>query len=132
LNAGAHRFPRSSRLTNAADFQRVFARPKVSQDRAFRVLSRRNGLPHSRLGLAVSTRVCKQATGRNRLKRLIRESFRKHQGDLGRSGGLDIVVLPSRHAATMCNEELTRALSAHWRRCVEQAAHPERTRGKQP
>ena len=108
-------FPRDHRLTTEHDFRRVFAQPEVSQDRAFRVLSRKNGLAHARLGMAVSTKVCRQATGRNRLKRLIRESFRHHCTQLSAQGGLDLVVLPSRQAATMCNRALSAALVRHWR-----------------
>lgn len=86
------------------------------------MLARANDLDHARLGLAVSTRVCKHAVGRNRIKRLVRESFRAHQYLLGPSrgerGGVDLVVLPTRHAATICNRELMNSLAHHWHRCV--------------
>ncbi len=75
-------------------------------------------MDRARLGLAVSTRVCKQATGRNRLKRLVRESFRRHQELLATGGGVDIVVLPKPLAATMCNRTLSDALEGHWHRCA--------------
>lgn len=122
-------FPRASRLTRQAEFRRVFARPNASQDRWFRVLARDNGLDRSRLGLAVSTRVSKRAVDRNRLKRVVRESFRQHQKWLANrlgtldsgGGGIDIVVLPSRPAASMCNRTLAKALATHWERCAERA-----------
>ena len=101
------------------EFRRVFSRPVVSQDRYFRVLSRGNDLGISRLGMAVSTKVCKRAVGRNRLKRLVRESFRQHEAVQAQGVGLDFVVLPSRSAASICNERLTRALDRHWRFCVD-------------
>ena len=112
-------FTRASRLTNKHEFGRVFARPRVAQDRYFRVLSRRNGLDRSRLDMAVSVKVCKQATGRNRLKRLIRESFRHHQQDLAQHGGRDFVVLPRPLAATICNPTLNDALANLWRRSLK-------------
>ena len=95
------KFPRASRLTSPAEFRRVFQRPLVSQDRYFRVLSRSSELAHARLGLAVSKKVSPRAVDRNRLKRLIRESFRQHQHQLSFQGGLDLVVLPRREAVTI-------------------------------
>ena len=115
-------FSRAARLTNKHEFGRVFARPRVAQDRYFRVLSRSNGLDRSRLGMAVSIKVCKQAPGRNRLKRLIRESFRHHQGDLAKQGGRDFVVLPRPQAATICNPTLNDALAKLWRRSLKDRA----------
>ena len=122
-NTASEAFTRASRLTHEAEFRRVFARPRVSQDRYFRVLGRQNDLAWSRVGLAVSVKVCKRATGRNRIKRLVRESFRKHHATPGRTpagtsaymAGIDMVVLPRPDAATMCNKTLYDALVGHWK-----------------
>ena len=110
------KFPLRARLNTKADFRYVFARPAVSSDRCFRVLSRANGKGYSRLGMAVSRKVCKHATGRNRLKRIIRESFRSHQEILAGGDGHDIVVLPSGRAATICNTALFESLQGHWQK----------------
>lgn len=124
-------FTHASRLTQQAEFRRVFARPRVSQDPYFRVLGRGNGLTRSRLGLAVSVKVSRRAVGRNRLKRLVRESFRRNQAILGQAPGIDIVVLPSRHAATMCNKTLFEALDGHWKQQQRLAGDPqEQQQGK--
>ncbi len=122
MTGGNEQFKRASRLTKADEFRRVFSRSRISQDRCFRVLCRPNDLDRSRLGLAVSKKVCARATGRNRLKRVIRESFRKHQEALAARGGIDIVVLPKKEAATMCNTTLRNALEQHWARCATFAA----------
>jgi ribonuclease P protein component len=108
------KFPPRSRLLSQAQFRYVFARPVVSSDSCFRVLSRVNDLDYCRLGMAVSRKVCKRAKGRNQLKRVIRESFRNHQESLSRRGGHDIVVLPSSQAASICNKALFESLQAHW------------------
>ncbi len=125
-------FPRAARLTTQAEFRRVFAQPRVSQDRCFRMLVRPNELGRARLGLAVSVKVSRRAVGRNRLKRLVRESFRRHAEVLAPAGGIDIVVLPSRDAATMCNPSLTKSLAAHWRRCATLHQGGDRTGSRNP
>lgn len=116
------KFPRQARLTTPADFRHVFAQPEVSRDAWFRILSRANGMAHSRLGLAVSRKACRSAAGRNRLKRLIRESFRVHQVELAANGGRDIVVLPNAQAASICNAKLNGSLQAHWKKIGTRSA----------
>jgi ribonuclease P protein component len=86
------------------------------------VLCRPNELDRWRLGLAVSKKVCARASDRNRLKRVIRESFRRLQEPLVAQGGIDIVVLPKKDAATMSNTALRNALEQHWARCATFAA----------
>lgn len=85
------------RLTHAREFDAVYdARIRKTRGPLW-VFTRPNGLPHHRLGLAVSARLG-GAVLRNRLKRLIRESFRLDQYVLARvaaapdTGGLDIIV----------------------------------------
>jgi len=109
-------FPRESRLTRPAEFQRVFKKPAVSSDRWFKVLARRDGGKRARLGMAVSRQVQKQAVGRNRLKRVIRESFRQHFA--GQGPAVDLVVLPRPESATICNRQLSESLEKHWARVL--------------
>jgi ribonuclease P protein component len=116
---------REARLSGAAQFRFVFSRPEVSRDAYFRVLSRPNDLKHSRLGMAVSLRVCRKAVGRNRLKRIVRESFRMHQSMLSDGCARDIVVLPSPMAATICNRALFQSLRAHWRKMAPPGSDKE-------
>ncbi len=105
-------FPRSARLLHRAEFSRVFHKPEVSSDRYFKVLARYNEGQCSRLGMAVSRQVDKRATVRNRIKRVIRESFRQRVTTSARA--VDMVVLPRRACVTTCNEELFRSLEGHW------------------
>lgn len=108
-------FERRFRLTSKAQYQQVFKSPQVSQDRCFRVLARPNELAYPRLGMAVSTRVSKSAVVRNRLKRLVRESFRHHRTLLSDQGwGVDFVVLPSAGSVGLSNTELRASLTQHW------------------
>jgi ribonuclease P protein component len=111
-------FPRQFRLLNSGDFQQVFKRTEYrSVDQRLTVLARQNDLARARLGLAISKRIIKTAVGRNRVKRLVRESFRQHQQALT---GLDIVVLSRNGAPQASNPELTQALQIHWQRIAKQ------------
>lgn len=124
---GRHAFPRTARLLKPADFNRVFKNSSASSDRYFKVLARPNGSNGSRLGLAVSRKVDKRAVGRNRIKRVARESFRHSFDTLSTAlteppiqgvaaGGLDLVVLPRQLCASICNGQLRQSLDAHWLR----------------
>jgi ribonuclease P protein component len=64
-----------------------------------------------RLGLVVSKKCEKTSVGRNRIKRLIRESFRHHQTQLS---GLDIVVLARPGITKRTNSEIFADLHKHW------------------
>ena len=111
-------FPRQARLLKPADFKRVFKRSLVSSDRMFRVLARRGEGVTARLGMAVSKKVDARACGRNRIKRVIRESFRANHPNAGfpaeDGAGVDYVVLASAAAASADNQALSKSLEKHW------------------
>jgi len=109
-----HRFPRISRLTDAASFGRVFKKARRSRDNMFTVLTTDNHGSPARLGLAIAKKHCKLASSRNRLKRIVRESFRRNRAALA---GLDVVVLnqPATHNAD--NRRLQESLQKHWKQC---------------
>lgn len=111
-------FAGPARLKKPIEFKRVFSRPVVSADRCFKVLARPNDRGGPRLGMAVSRQVDRKATGRNRLKRVIRESFRLYFRD--RRTPVDFVVLPRRESATICNTRLSKSLDGHWERIASQ------------
>jgi len=119
VTAGFHR---RLRLTHKAEFDAVFARAFRSRDACFTVLARRNELEHPRLGLAISRKIARSSVARNRLKRLIRESFRHAQGRLS---GIDLVVMGRPGIAGLANGELFNSLEQHWNRLVKRSA-PQR------
>lgn len=114
----ATRFPfsRNERLPDKAAFSQVFANAHRSRDRHFTILFRRSPNGNARLGMAIAKKNCRLAVARNRLKRIIRESFRRHQATLS---GLDIVVMNNKGAESMSNRELFESLAAHWQRCQQ-------------
>jgi ribonuclease P protein component len=104
-------------MLDAESYGRVFKKAGRSKDKLFTVLYRSNKLQRARLGLAVSKKNCRNATGRNRLKRIVRESFRKHRGKLA---GNDIVVLNQAGTHKADNKALFESLAGHWRRCRDE------------
>jgi ribonuclease P protein component len=84
-------FGRDARLSERRDFQAVFSGSK--RVGRWLILWRRDGPPGraARLGLSVSAKVG-GAVRRNRLKRLLREAFRRRRAEL--PSGLDLVAYP--------------------------------------
>ncbi|HUL12685.1 MAG TPA: ribonuclease P protein component [Methylococcaceae bacterium] len=112
-----HAFPRTHRLGKAADFQSVFEKAQKSADAYLTVLARQSAIGHARLGLAISKKNIPNAADRNRIKRLIRESFRRKQQALG---SLDIVVMARGAARQADRKTLRSALEKHWEILIEQ------------
>jgi ribonuclease P protein component len=113
------RFTPGSRLADAAAFSRVFKKAQRSRDKWFTVLYRANEENEARLGLAIAKKHCHLATGRNRIKRVVRESFRRHRAELA---GLDIVVLNRPEATQADSRLLFTCLEKHWQKCQTTAA----------
>ncbi|WP_295435109.1 ribonuclease P protein component [uncultured Thiodictyon sp.] len=109
--AANRRFEKSSRLREAGQFKRVFAKPQRFDAAGFVVVARANGLGRARLGLAISKRCCARAVDRNKLKRIARESFRAL---VNRLPAVDIVVLCASKAKRLTNPELFSGLDRAW------------------
>ncbi len=93
-----------------------------SADHFFTVLMRENERGCARLGLAVGKKQVPGAVARNRIKRLVRESFRHHSTALE---GFDVVVL-CRSSCRASNEELRRSLAKHWQRLAKRRSRGDR------
>ena len=115
-SAASGRFKRNQRLLTPGDFKRVFAKAERSGDRYWTVLSRRRDAGDARLGLAIAKRVVRQSSARNRLKRIVRESFRR---EASRLPGVDIVVLARRDTVAANNSTLFESLNRHWRNVIK-------------
>lgn len=88
-------------------------------DPLFMLIARPNGLDHARLGLAVGVRAAGNAVNRNRIKRLVRESFRTRYRELPE---LDIVVNARAAAGKAQNREILDSVADLWTRMAQRCA----------
>lgn len=86
------KFRKENRLLKKRDFDAVFDNRCVVRDGQLSIYNRPNGLGYSRAGLMVSRKVG-GAVRRNRVKRLLRETFRLNRAEL--PAGFDFIFLPS-------------------------------------
>jgi ribonuclease P protein component len=110
-------FPRAARLTRPAEFGRVFGGATRIADRYFTILIRDSKYPWPRLGMAVSKKTAPKAVARNRIKRVVRDEFRRHCQTLG---AVDAVVIAKPPARNARRAELHRSLNRLWQRVSEQ------------
>lgn len=64
----------------------------------------------------MAKKILKRAVDRNRVKRMIRESFRLKQDDLA---GLDLVVLCARGIDPSNKHQLRDSLDRHWTKAIQ-------------
>ena len=107
---GTARFTKGERLRYRQEFLRAQAQGKRFHTRHFGVTLAPMAEDHPRLGL-VATRRLGKAVQRNRVKRLLREFFRRHQTGLP---AFDLVIMAKKGASALgyhqVEEELGRLL----------------------
>ncbi|MEE9382384.1 MAG: ribonuclease P protein component [Nannocystaceae bacterium] len=104
-------FPRACRLTRRADFLRVQRGGRRLHLAHFVIYMARQptGVSWStRIGVTVTRKVA-GAVGRNRIKRLVREVFRR--GRTGLPAGLDVVWVAKRNASEVAYCDVERGLA---------------------
>jgi len=127
-NARENALPKSARLNKQHEFTAVFrgnnrrvgdrywtvlALPREPQDGSMAEAPAQRA---ARLGLAIAKKRARRAVDRNRLKRIVRESFRQHQAMLS---GFDIIVMNRDSCVAASNADLTRSLLRLWKKLPE-------------
>lgn len=107
--------PRAARLLKAGDFAALRGRSRRIGVRHFLAEYSPNDLEGCRLGQAVSRRVSKRAVERNRIKRLVRESYRLIRNELP---ALDILLIARPSAVEASNPVLREDLSQLWKKLL--------------
>jgi ribonuclease P protein component len=102
-------FKKAQRLLTKKDYNHVFEQAKKIVTSEFIILFRENNLGYARLGLALSKKMIAKAHDRNRIKRLIRESFR--QRDLP---AVDMIFLARQGVTKQANSKINTRLGKSW------------------
>ena len=99
------------KLNHPREYRAVFTQGTRVGSGAFRIYVHRNVLESARLGLGIAKHQVPTAVARNRLKRLIRESFRAVAVTFE---GYDVVVVARRPASVLTNREVRDQLGRGW------------------
>lgn len=108
-------FDKTQRLLKPAQFKLVFEKRQSAHNDFFGIYAAKNSLNHSRLGLVVSKKVSKKAVIRNRIKRQIREVFRRQQKHLG---SFDFVVIAKFPLAKTVDNPVNSKLHDLWQKAI--------------
>lgn len=110
---GENNFSRELRLLTPTHFEYVFSNAIPSVSPQVTILARFNNSNNPRLGITLAKKRVKYAHERNRLKRVIRESFRLERHSFP---NIDIVVVGKSGLDKMTNQELFSLLSKLWKK----------------
>ncbi len=114
-------FTPAQRLVHKPQFDAVYQQGSKLGDSCFLVLIKPNDVNFARLGLSVSARTVGNAVNRNRIKRVIRNSFRLAAAQLP---AVDIVINTRPGAREASNAVIAERLSQHWKNVVKRCAAP--------
>lgn len=112
---GLYSLPRTARLLKPGDFAALKVRSRRISVSHFLAEFSPNDQPTCRMGQAVSRRVSRRAVDRNRIKRLVRESYRHVRGRLP---SVDILLIARTSAVSTPSAVLREDLSALWNKLM--------------
>ena len=112
----SYAFSKDRRLLNASDYKEVFDRNrlKVAHPKLL-LLALPNNSGQSRLGLVIAKKNSPTAVGRNRVKRVVRETFRQFEFPVA----LDIVFLARKGVDQLTPQEMNLLLHQSWCRLLQ-------------
>lgn len=115
-------FPRSVRLLSSGDFRNVFDTVTCKASNAhFVLLAQHQNSESARIGFVIGKKNVRKSVQRNRIRRVIRESFRHRRRDIP---ALDIIVLVRKGADQFDNEQIGKQLDYLWRKLRQRAEKP--------
>ena len=110
-------FPRNYRLVSQSEFKSLFNQSEKVSQRYLLALYKPNQKTHARIGIVVGKRVANSAVVRNKIRRIVRESFRAHQVSLT---GLDIVVIARQQCDSQDKIQLREGINKLWQKLITQ------------
>lgn len=112
-------FPKEVRLLTAYDYSQVFQDVQLRvSSKNFLILARNNEMNYPRLGIIIAKKNVKLAVERNKLKRQLRETFRKERLLLP---NFDLVVLAKKNANTQDKALTSKELAHLWQKLKRKA-----------
>ena len=103
---------RQATLRSSGDFKSVFDRARKICGEHVTLLFCSTDLGYPRLGLAIAKKHTRSAVVRNRVRRIIKESFRLNSNRLG---SVDIVILSKRGIVNVDAKSLRYSIDKQWR-----------------
>jgi ribonuclease P protein component len=108
-----YEFNRESRLLTPDHFQNVFKNAIRFSSKHFTILITPNNSDTKRIGFAVAKKRVKLAVQRNRIKRIVRESYRLNQHNLP---SIEIVVMVKSGIDQLDNNEINQQIISIWKK----------------
>jgi ribonuclease P protein component len=109
------RFPKKARLLTQYEYKKVFASSQKIVSDVCIMLYCHSTLGFPRLGLIVAKKNIRDASRRNRFKRIVRESFRTAQHELT---SFDLIIIAQKRANMVSNEEIRKGLTKCWEKLI--------------
>lgn len=101
----------ADKLCEKSQYDFVFAGRNVVNSKYFKIFWKENSLTHSRIGVSVAKKNIKKAVARNKLKRIVKESFRLKHRVLP---AVDIVLIVKDSAILAAKATLWDELNKKW------------------
>lgn len=87
-------FEKKEHLLKTKDFRKVYKEGRLAKEGGLFLYALRNDLGLGRIGFSIGSRNIKRAVRRNRIRRLLREIYRRNKKYI--DNGLDIIVVVKR------------------------------------
>ena len=100
-------FPKELKIRKTSQYEEFFGKSKKLRGERFDILYASNSLGYSRVGLIAGKKKVPSAVGRNRVKRVLREVFRKNKSLFG---SLDIVFIANRGSESLTYSQAKREI----------------------
>lgn len=113
MNTNSSQFSRKHRLLKKEEFDFLFDRSKQITDPHLKVLYKKTEQSYPRLGLIVGKRTVNSAVLRNRIKRVVRESFRMQKNAFAHH---DIIVIARKRSDQLTKLKLREEIENLWKK----------------
>ena len=114
-------------MTNKLNFNDVLSSNTRSEDELFSVFFIKNKTNRCRLGVSLPKKKIAKATTRNKIKRIIKNSFNVF---FQATRGIDVVVRAKKEPHPNTGDKILQSLDQHWKIIMSQHNQKNKTNGK--